>query len=294
MTVTLVTSLCWWLNVGDNFKMLVTGFVILVTNILYLWTLASGTNIKKIVTNIEIFTNIQKNVTNIESPTFTCHQYLWSLLKFPSWTVSDWDSQSSNDLFWDETLFALGKVTFTLQNRHDLVFGRHSSELILEIKFLFRAFKFHLQTPSFQLQFCPSWWSCLCNECCKLYYIIYIKYVILYTAVDFGKEKRPTVWPGDLCRNRNYNLITPLDYKEEMRRSFEDTSEFNPLGTKLRLLFSVNSIASDPVLLGLLTWDLRCFSPRSGNLRAWVIRDEVCSSSNILYKVLYFGTWYFW
>ena len=115
-------------------------------------------------------------------------------MKFSSWTVSNWDSQSSNDLFWDETLFAFGKVTFTLQNRHDLVFkrvGRHSSELILEIKFLFRAFKFHLQTPSFQLQFCPSWWSCLCNECCKLYYIIYIKYVILYTAVDFeGKNAR--------------------------------------------------------------------------------------------------------
>ena len=51
-----------------------------------------------------------------------------------------------------------------------------------------------------------------------------------------------------------------------MRRSFEDTSEFNPLGTKLRLLFSVNSIASDPVLLGLPTSELRCFSPRSGRL----------------------------
>ena len=33
--------------VGDNFKMLVTVLAILVTNILYLLTLASGTNIQK-------------------------------------------------------------------------------------------------------------------------------------------------------------------------------------------------------------------------------------------------------
>ena len=79
-----------------------------------------------------------------------------------------------------------------------------------------------------------------------------------------------------------------------MRRSFEDTSEFNLLGTKLRLLFSVNSIACDPVLSGLPTWELRCFSPRLGRLWALVIRDEVCSSSNFLYKVLYFGIQYFW
>ena len=79
-----------------------------------------------------------------------------------------------------------------------------------------------------------------------------------------------------------------------MRRSFEDTSEFNPLGTKLRLLFSVNSIATDPMLLRLPTWELRCLSPRSGRLWAWVIRDEVCSSSNVIYKVLCFGTGYFW
>ena len=43
---------CWWRMlttncVGDNYKMLVTVLAILVTNIHYLFTLASGTNIQK-------------------------------------------------------------------------------------------------------------------------------------------------------------------------------------------------------------------------------------------------------
>ena len=43
---------CWWRMleakcVGDNFKMLVTVLAISVTNILYLLTLAFGTNIQK-------------------------------------------------------------------------------------------------------------------------------------------------------------------------------------------------------------------------------------------------------
>ena len=74
---------CWWRMletkcVGDNFQMLVT---VLVTNILYLLTLASGTNIQRCHQDLNSVPNILKltltvshnhhNVTNMTVASFT-------------------------------------------------------------------------------------------------------------------------------------------------------------------------------------------------------------------------------
>ena len=68
---------CWWRMletkcVGDNFKMLVTVFTVVVTNILYLLTLASGTNIEILS---QTFKNChQDKVTNIYVALSDCSQ----------------------------------------------------------------------------------------------------------------------------------------------------------------------------------------------------------------------------
>ena len=81
---------CWWRMLetkcfGDNLKMTVTDSAILVTNILYFLTLASGTNIQKMSPNINFVANILKlsptvshqhqNVTNM-----TVAAILWACL----------------------------------------------------------------------------------------------------------------------------------------------------------------------------------------------------------------------
>ena len=62
--------------VRDNFEMLVTVFAIFVTNILYLSTLSSGTNIQKMSPISKFYHQHPKIITNIKSPTSTCHQHL--------------------------------------------------------------------------------------------------------------------------------------------------------------------------------------------------------------------------
>ena len=78
---------CWWRNmlvtgVGDEmcwwqiwYKMLVTGFAGLVTNILYRFTLASGTNIQKMSPTSKFSHQHQQFVNSFKSPTSRCHQY---------------------------------------------------------------------------------------------------------------------------------------------------------------------------------------------------------------------------
>ena len=63
--------------VGDNFEMLVTVLVDFVTNILYLFALASGTNIQKMSPISKFCHQHPKNVTSIKSIS-TCHQHLCS------------------------------------------------------------------------------------------------------------------------------------------------------------------------------------------------------------------------
>ena len=55
--------------VGDNYEMLVTVLAILVTNIHYLFTLASGTNIPKMSPTSKFGYEHPKIVTNVKSPT---------------------------------------------------------------------------------------------------------------------------------------------------------------------------------------------------------------------------------
>ena len=62
--------------VGDNFQMFMTVLGILVTNIPYLFALASGTNIKKMSTA----SKLSKIVTNLKSPTPRCHQFFANML----------------------------------------------------------------------------------------------------------------------------------------------------------------------------------------------------------------------
>ena len=74
---------CWWRMletkcVGDNFEMLVTVLAVFVTNIFYLLTLGSGTNIQNVSSISKFHHQHQKIVTNIKSLTSTCHQHLCS------------------------------------------------------------------------------------------------------------------------------------------------------------------------------------------------------------------------
>ena len=76
--------------VGDNFKMLVTVFAISFTHILYLLTLASGTNIQKMSPRSKFCRQNSKIVTNYKSPTSQCHQHacshlFWILLGKKYW-----------------------------------------------------------------------------------------------------------------------------------------------------------------------------------------------------------------
>ena len=73
---------CWWrilktTGVGDNFEMLVTVLTILVTNISYFWTWASGTKIQKLLLSSKFCHQHQKIVANYKSPTSRCHQHLF-------------------------------------------------------------------------------------------------------------------------------------------------------------------------------------------------------------------------
>ena len=85
---------CWWRMletkyVGDNYKMLVTVLAILVTNIHYLFTLASGTNIQKMSSTSkfnrqhpQIITNLSqlKSPTSL-SPFLLLHTWGWDTIK---------------------------------------------------------------------------------------------------------------------------------------------------------------------------------------------------------------------
>ena len=55
--------------VGENYKMLVTVLAVLVTNIYYLFTLASGTNIQKMSPTSKFCHQQPKNFTSFKSPT---------------------------------------------------------------------------------------------------------------------------------------------------------------------------------------------------------------------------------
>ena len=55
--------------VGDNYNMLVTDLAIFVTNIHYLFTLATGTNIQKMLPTSKFCHQHQKIVTNYKWPT---------------------------------------------------------------------------------------------------------------------------------------------------------------------------------------------------------------------------------
>ena len=60
-------------RVGDEYKMLVTVSANLVTNIPYLFTLATGTNIQKMSSLSKFCHHHPKIVTNINSPKSWCH-----------------------------------------------------------------------------------------------------------------------------------------------------------------------------------------------------------------------------
>ena len=70
---------CWWRMLetkcaGDNYKMLVTVKGILVTNIHYLFTLASGTKIQKRSRTTKFYNQYPKMVKHFMSPTSRYHR----------------------------------------------------------------------------------------------------------------------------------------------------------------------------------------------------------------------------
>ena len=78
---------CFWRMlemkcVSDNFEILVTVLAVVVTNILYFFTLATGSNI---ITNIKIPSPTPKIITKIKSSTSTCDQHLCSPRKLQTY-----------------------------------------------------------------------------------------------------------------------------------------------------------------------------------------------------------------
>ena len=99
---------CWWHMletkcVGDNFEMLLTVLAIMVTNINYLFTLALGTNIKKIHQHRNSVTNIQKS-SPILGYQHDCHRS---------------ERQSAKDgrqVWFMEDFDSLGSLTYSMQH----------------------------------------------------------------------------------------------------------------------------------------------------------------------------------
>jgi len=82
--------------VGDNFEMLVTNLTVFVTNSLYLFTLALGTNIQKTSPISQFCQQHLKHVINMKSPKSTCRKYLCSLRQLSWWQCKKSVTKMSN------------------------------------------------------------------------------------------------------------------------------------------------------------------------------------------------------
>ena len=83
----LVKSLCWRLNDGDDFKMLVTKKNMLVTFFCMWVTFQSVTNII-ICQNVILVTDIWRWCLNLDVDDVTCHQHIWSPTSFTNTDVT--------------------------------------------------------------------------------------------------------------------------------------------------------------------------------------------------------------
>ena len=115
--------------------MLVTVLAVFVTNILYLSSLAPGTNIQKMSPISKLCHQHPKIVTKIKSPTSTCHQHLCSPLNLRR--LRPWSLQNVMCSYLEHRVgvyHRLIKVLLGIFSLPDISSGQSALSLVVKIE----------------------------------------------------------------------------------------------------------------------------------------------------------------
>ena len=119
--------------IDDNHKMLVTVLAILITNIHYLFTLASGINIPKMSPTSKFChqhpeVDLRSYLTqffrkrNFVQFNNWCHDYVWLILGFTSSRKIDWSSNTSKMLWCATVAYVAGRIRLGHIKLHSISF----------------------------------------------------------------------------------------------------------------------------------------------------------------------------